>query len=475
MKRTAVAILLIAFLSLTATVCGADGYGYSGERWHDGELPVPYYIYTGLTPPSGISTTTYVNAAREAFQKWEDVPTSYMEFTYRGETASYLPDVLDGRNVVGWKSGSPGEFLAYTSYWVLGGYLAETDIVLNKSMSWSASTPTPFSAYDMHTALLHEAGHTLSLDDVYDRRYSDQVMYYAILNGEMRRELGDGDKAGITFIYPKIQGDLVVSEVRGPSSALEREGIELKATVRNAGSSTTGSCELEFYLSADSRFDSHDTRLGEDAVPQLGDGQTYDARALVSLPTVSAEGDYHVFAVVDVQEEVQETSEENNVESYFPLTVWWDSDSDGLPDWWETEMSLSTHDGTGDNGADGDPDGEGLSNLDEYRAGTNPQLGDTDGDGQNDLKEVIAGTDPNDETSLFTIGAIFVDGDGSNQWVTVRWQTVAGRKYQLYYQEELGSDWIPVGPVRDGTGGAIGQTEPLESGMGMRFYHVGVE
>jgi hypothetical protein len=193
------------------------------------------------------------------------------------------------------------------------------------------------------------------------------------------------------------------------------------------------------------------------------------------MPTVSTEGDYHVFAVVDAQEEVQETSEENNVESYFPLAVWWDSDSDGLPDWWETEMSLNTHDGTGENGADGDPDGEGLCNLDEYQAGTNPRLNDSDGDGKDDREEVIAGTDPNDENSLFAIGAIFVDGDGSNQWVTVRWQTIAGKKYQLYYQEEPGSHWIPMGPVRDGTGGAVGQTEPLESGMGMRFYHVGVE
>ena len=43
----------------------------------------------------------------------------------------------------------------------------------------------------------------------------------------------------------------------------------------------------------------------------------------------------------------------------------------------------------------GDFDSDGLANLQEYWAGTNPQLADTDGDGQSDLNEIMAGTDPN--------------------------------------------------------------------------------
>jgi hypothetical protein len=474
-RSTTAGCFLILFTSLTALSWGAEGYGYSGERWRDEDIPVPFYVYTGLAPPTGMQVTIFVNAARAAFQKWEDVPTSYMEFTYRGDTASYPPDVLDGRNVVGWKNGSPGEFLAYTSYWVLGGYLAETDILLNRSMNWSTATPIPSASYDLHTALLHEAGHTLSLDDVYSQAYSDQVMYYAIYNGETRRELGDGDKAGITFIYPKNAGDLVVSEVRGPSSALERERIELSATVRNAGSATTGSCSLEFYLSTDSRIDSRDTLLGEDFIPSLKVGGRHETAKLLSLPEVHAERDYYVLAMVDAGEEVQETSEDNNTDRYFPLKVWWDSDADTLPDWWEIEMSLDEYDAAGENGAAGDPDTEGLSNKEEYDNGTNPLVADTDGDGQNDREEVIAGTDPTDETSLFVIEGILIDGEGENRWITIRWQTVSGRRYQVHYQENLGGSWTPVGPLRDGTGGTISQTEPLESGTSTRYYRVGVE
>jgi len=46
-----------------------------------------------------------------------------------------------------------------------------------------------------------------------------------------------------------------------------------------------------------------------------------------------------------------------------------DMDGDGIPDWWETAFGLDSR-----NGADAllDFDGDGMRNLDEYRAGTNP-------------------------------------------------------------------------------------------------------
>jgi hypothetical protein len=49
-----------------------------------------------------------------------------------------------------------------------------------------------------------------------------------------------------------------------------------------------------------------------------------------------------------------------------------DSDSDGMPDWWEQkyELLISVND------ASGNPDGDALNNLEEYNAGSNPNVFD---------------------------------------------------------------------------------------------------
>lgn len=67
-----------------------------------------------------------------------------------------------------------------------------------------------------------------------------------------------------------------------------------------------------------------------------------------------------------------------------------DTDADGMPDGWEiTHFGDLSHDGTADT------DGDGLTDLEEYNQGTDPNLKDTDRDGLSDGWEVNTnGSDP---------------------------------------------------------------------------------
>jgi hypothetical protein len=75
-----------------------------------------------------------------------------------------------------------------------------------------------------------------------------------------------------------------------------------------------------------------------------------------------------------------------------------DGDGDGMPNHWEVLHGLDPAD-QGD--ATGDADGDQLSNLQEYRNGTNPQNADTDGDGIPDGWEVSHGLNPLDRMDSY--------------------------------------------------------------------------
>ena len=74
------------------------------------------------------------------------------------------------------------------------------------------------------------------------------------------------------------------------------------------------------------------------------------------------------------------------------------NDVDGIPVWWKRVYGFPI----GTNVASDDPDGDGLSNLDEFSNGTDPRNPDTDGDGLSDGAEVHTyGSNPNNaDTSI---------------------------------------------------------------------------
>jgi hypothetical protein len=117
-----------------------------------------------------------------------------------------------------------------------------------------------------------------------------------------------------------------------------------------------------------------------------------------------------------------------------------------------------------------DTDGDGMADGYEVANGLNPLVndaaGDLDGDGMSNLQEYLAGTAANDPTSVFKISAVTPQGGG----FVVTWQSVSNKTYQVQSTDDLGTPFAPL----SGTITAAGATTSYTDGTaaGQRFYKV---
>jgi subtilisin family serine protease len=126
-----------------------------------------------------------------------------------------------------------------------------------------------------------------------------------------------------------------------------------------------------------------------------------------------------------------------------------DTEGDGLPDWWETETF-----GDLTRNATADEDGDGFSNLDEFRTAT----------------------DPRDAASHLAFTAFTPVEDGGQTYFDLSFPSVEDRRYRVEWSDSLqDGSWLPLGAPLTGTGALL----QVRDTAGMhtvpwRFYRLGL-
>jgi hypothetical protein len=122
-----------------------------------------------------------------------------------------------------------------------------------------------------------------------------------------------------------------------------------------------------------------------------------------------------------------------------------DSDGDGLPDDWERQHLLNELSATGDDGANGDPDQDHFTNLEEF----------------------LAGSDPKDANSLLRIVNL---APGGRQ---ITWTSVPGKAYQVFASTNAESPFVVLKTNVPATGATTSFFDPAPLGS-RKFYRVNV-
>ena len=154
-----------------------QGFAYSGLRWHADYPRVP-------VDQSQVNLTFWRPVITNAERAWNDA----------GAKFEFYDASSDNNISIVWRD-SPA--LATTWSYLAWPIIERCRVEINIKHDFSTTYPVPSDKFDLLTVMAHEFGHWLKLDHSKD---SLTLMYYALSKG-VRKNLTDGDIAGIRYIY----------------------------------------------------------------------------------------------------------------------------------------------------------------------------------------------------------------------------------------------------------------------------------
>jgi len=209
-------------------------YSYSGYCWPHPPAPVvSYRINENTADCTGEGTAVQAAAAT-----WSAAGASF-SFSYAGPTTVTDVSSYDGVNKILWKNLGAVTTIAQTSIWGYGTTITECDMEFNDYYTFSTAATPPAGQFDTQTIALHEFGHYLLLDDLYDAADSAKVMYGYGSTGTTKRALHADDIAGIRYIYGSSLTAPTVTNSTGASDVTSTQARLNGELTSTGGASTT--------------------------------------------------------------------------------------------------------------------------------------------------------------------------------------------------------------------------------------------